>query len=237
MEIKPLFFTNVFQQRRALNLLLEESKTDYSFYLFLVVSAFLTTLGLLLDSPVIIIGGMLVAPLLFPVLLIGMGVATASGPVIRRALLAILKSTLIVAGVSFATAFLLDSREVTAQMQIASSPNLLYSLAAFAAGIIGAYAWARENIATHIPAIAVTVALIPPLSVAGIALSLFSRELFSGGFTLFLINIIGVSAACVIVFSLFGYSRLQEVAEKKVETEKKEEALKKKEKTDQEENV
>lgn len=65
--MKPVFITNFFQQKRSLDLLLKESKLDSSFYIFLSTSAFLTTLGLLLNSAVIIMGGMLVAPLLFPI--------------------------------------------------------------------------------------------------------------------------------------------------------------------------
>ncbi|MEX0933884.1 MAG: DUF389 domain-containing protein [Candidatus Paceibacterota bacterium] len=223
MEIKPLFLTTIFQQKRTLDLLLEESKTSSSFYLFLVASAFLTTLGLLLNNPVIIIGGMLVAPLLFPVFLVGMGVSISSRSIIKRAGIVIIKSVTIIIGVSFVTAFLLDTREITEQIAYATNANLLYALAAFAAGVVGAFSWAKQNILTNIPAIAITVALIPPLASTGIALSLFSREVLAGGITLFLINIVGIVAAAVIVFSLFGYSRIQKVAEQKVKTEEQKE--------------
>lgn len=216
--MKPVFLTNIFQQNRALDLLLAESTATPSFYLFLSTSAFLTTLGLLLNSAVIIIGAMLVAPLLYPILLLGMGVTASSRPIIERALLTIGKSSLLVVGISFATSFILNGREVTHQMELASNPDLLFFLAAFASGIIAAYAWAKENVNSLLPGIAVTVALVPPLASVGTAISVASRDVFAGGLTLFLLNILGISVASMIIFSLFGYSRLQKVAEERLTT-------------------
>ena len=217
--MKPVFITNFFQQNRALDLLLAESTPNGSFYLFLSTSAFLTTLGLLLNNAVIIVGAMLVAPLLFPILLLGMGVTTSSKPVIQKALIVIGKSALIVVGVSFLTSFILNGREVTEQMLLSSDPNLIFFLAAFASGIIAAYAWAKEEVGSLLPGIAVTVSLVPPLASVGTAISVASRDVFTGGLTLFLINLLGISVASLIVFSLFGYSRLQRVAEEKIKIE------------------
>lgn len=214
--MKPVFLSNFFQQNRALDLLLEESTSNSSFYLFLGTSAFLTTLGLMLNSAVMIIGGMLVAPLLFPILLLGMGVTTSSRTVIKKAFNVIGKSILAVVSVAFITSFILNASEVTEQMIISSNPDLLFFLAAFASGIIAAYAWAKEDIASRLPGIAVAVSLVPPLASVGVAISVGSRDIFTGALTLFIINLLGISVASMLVFSLFGYARLQRVAEESI---------------------
>jgi uncharacterized membrane protein len=104
-------------------------------------------------------------------------------------------------------------------MKLVSSLNLIFFLAAFTSGIIAAFSWAKENISATLPGIAVTVALIPPLAVSGIALSLLSKELFSGSFMLFLINFLGIIVASTIVFVLFGFPALQKIEEQKIKEE------------------
>lgn len=218
--VKSVFITNFFEQKRTLESLIEESKAGSPFYLMISVSAFVTTLGLIINSPIIIIGGMLVAPLLFPILALGMGITTSSSDVLVRTAKTMLKSVALVFFISYIAAFIFNAREITYQMQLASDPNLLFFLVAFASGIIGAYAWAKETITSTLPGVAVTVSLIPPLSLTGVSLALFSKALFTGSLTLFLVNLLGIVAASAIVFSLFGFSGLQRVAEKKIEEEK-----------------
>ena len=223
--MKSVFLTNFFEQKRTIESILVESRTSGAFYLLLSVSAFITTLGLLTNNAVIIIGGMLVAPLLFPILSLGMGVATSSSDAISRSLRVIVKSVAIVFFISFITSFMLNSKEVTDQMALASSSNLIFFLVAFASGIVAAYVWVKENISSTLPGIAVAVSLIPPLSLSGIALSFFSKDIFSGSITLFLINFLGIVLASTIVFSLFGFSGLQKMEEEKIQEEKHEEKV------------
>lgn len=217
--IKPVFLTNFFEQKRTIESLLKESQASGAFYLFLSLSAFITTLGLLINNAVIIIGGMLVAPLLFPILSFGMGIATSSRHAIVRSIKIIGKSMFVVFGIALITTFLLGGSEITDQMRLASELSIVFFLTAFASGIIAAFAWVKENISSTLPGIAVTVSLIPPLAVSGAAAALLSRELFSGAFTLFLINFLGIVLASTIIFVLFGFPGLQKVEEQKIQEE------------------
>ncbi len=231
--IKPVFFTTIFEQKRTIESLLKESQANNTFYLFLSLSTFITTLGLLSNYAVIIIGGMLVAPLLFPILALGMGIATTSFHAITRSLRTIVQSVCIVFLIAFVTTFLLNGEEVTDQMRLASNLNLIFFLTAFASGIIAAYAWVKENTSNTLPGIAVTVSLVPPLAVSGIAASFFSRELFAGSFTLFLINFLGIVLASTIMFVLFGFPSLQKIQETKIHEEEAEENKEKEKKIEE----
>lgn len=217
---KSIFITTFFEQRRTIHSLLEESQANNSFYVFLSAASFIISLGFLANSLLIIVGGMLAAPLLFPVLSLGMGIATSSGSAIQRAFLVILKSIIITLIISFVTAFIFHDGGINEQMSVWSEPSLLFFLTAFTSGIIAAFAWIKENIKTTLPGIAVTVTLLPPLALVGVSFSIFSREVFTGSIEIFLINLLGIVLGSTLIFSLFGFSKLQDVEEKRIKEEK-----------------
>ncbi|GMQ94954.1 MAG: hypothetical protein BMS9Abin13_064 [Patescibacteria group bacterium] len=231
---QSVFFTNFLEQKKTIKTLIEESRADADFYLFLGGSSIITTLGLLMDSSIVVIGGMLVAPLLFPILSLGMGVVTSSKEAIDRSLKTIGKSILLVFFVSFFFAFLINSKEVTPVIYLASTASLAHFLIAFVSGLVAALAWVRQNANAALPGIAVSVSLIPPLSALAVGASFLDKDIISGSLMLFIINLIGIVVAGMIVFSLFGFSQLQKVQEKiiKEEERKTEENREKKEDAD-----
>ncbi len=223
--IKPVFFTNFFEQKKAIESLIRESRANTSFYLFLSIAAFISTLGFMVNNAVVISGGMLVAPLLIPILSLGMGIAMSSMGAIGRAMKTLAKSVVTVFLISFLTAFFLSGTgtAITEQMKFASDLNIITFLVAFASGIVAAYSVVKESTYSVLPSIAVTVSLLPPLSVVGIAASLFSKDLFASSFTLFLVNFLGIVVASTIVFALFGFSGLQSIQERRLAEEREEE--------------
>ncbi len=227
MEKEPsVFFSSLFEQRKTVDTLLEESRTDEDFYIFLSFASFITTLGLLLDNAVIVIAAMLIAPLLFPILALGMGIVTSSRFAIQRSFTVLLKSIAVILGISAITAFLVSGSYDTYggnQIVIASTPDIIFFLAAFLAGCIAAYTWVRQNVSASLPSVAMTVSLVTPLATVGIAVSILSREMFTGALMLFLLNLLAIVVSSTIIFSLFGFSRLQKWQDKKIEEEKKEE--------------
>ncbi len=88
-----------------------------------------------------------------------------------------------------------------------------------AAGIAAAFSWVKQNMSATLPGIAVAVSLIPPLATIGIGLSFFSRDLITDSVTLFLLNTLGVVLSSIIVFSLFGYSKVQGIQDEKIKRE------------------
>lgn len=222
-----VFTTDKRDQQEVLEQLIAESKASSDFYLFLIVSAVITTLGLILDNAVVVIGGMLVAPLLYPILFLSMAVTTSSRSGIQRAILTILKSTVVVFVISLVTAFLLNSKEVTGEILMRTEPSLALFLVAFFAGVAAAYGWAKHKISATIAGIAVAVSLIPPLSAFGTGLSLLNRDVVSGSLTLFIINLLGVTLGGILIFLLFGFATLKEKEEEIIKDEKAEEVIQK----------
>jgi uncharacterized hydrophobic protein (TIGR00271 family) len=220
---KSVFWTSVFDKKKTIDILLSESKADADFYLFLSFASFITTLGLLLNNAIVIVGAMLIAPILFPILSLGMGIVTSSRDAIKRALKILLKSAFVVLFISIVTAFIINQNEVTDQIMLASTPNFLFFLVAFFSGIIASFSWAKQDPQKTLPGVAVTVSLIPPLSAVGVAISFFSRDVFSGSLLLFVINLLGIVLASMVVFSLFGFSRLQKWQDQKIKEEEQQE--------------
>ena len=218
--VQPVLFANLFERERSLDDLIEESKADADFHLYLSISAIITTFGLLADNGVVVIGGMLVAPILYPLLAFSMAIATSSRQAIRRAIRVLGRSIAIAVVISFVTAFLFHDGEITAEVLMRTEPDLISFLIAFFAGIAAAFGWVkRRSVSSTLAGIAVSVSLIPPLATFGIGLAAWSKDIISGSITLFFINLLGIVLAGIIIFALFGFSNLQQEEEKKIEDE------------------
>ncbi|PIP87368.1 hypothetical protein COW81_00635 [Candidatus Campbellbacteria bacterium CG22_combo_CG10-13_8_21_14_all_36_13] len=223
MSTKSVLGASFFDKKKTIETLIEESRVSATFYLYLSFGAFISALGLLLDNPIVIVGAMLIAPILFPILSLGMGIVTSSRDAIRRSLKNLFKSSLITILIAFITSFLVNKPEITHQLVLVSTPNFLFFLVAFFSGIIAAFSWVKQDASSTLPGIAITVSLVPPLSAIGVAISLLSRDVFAGSMMLFLMNLIGIVLASILVFSLFGFSGLQKLQDKKIQEEEREE--------------
>lgn len=72
----------------------EASHPDFDFFLLTVLSCVIATQGLLVDSPAIIIGAMLVAPLMSPIIGLGLGSITGDGRLLRDGASALVRGAL-----------------------------------------------------------------------------------------------------------------------------------------------
>jgi len=95
-------------------------------------------------------------------------------------------------------------KELTSEIMARTQPTLLDLAVALASGLAGAYAMAREDVGAALPGVAIAAALMPPLGVVGLGLSLGDARVAGGAFLLFIANIAAISLAGVIVFMLLG---------------------------------
>ena len=187
------------------------SLRDVTYWLQVFFSAGIATLGLVLNSPAVIIGAMLISPLMNPIL--AGGLALAAGDLILgvRALLTLVLSCLLAGGFALLLVALLPFKEVTPEIAARTHPNTLDLVVALFSGAIGAIATCKEvkGVVTSIPGVAIAVALMPPLCVAGygagVALSLDGAEgwqVARGGGLLFLTNLCAIMFVAGLVFLL-----------------------------------
>ena len=177
------------------------------FWVLLVLSVAIATLGIMADSTAVVIGAMLVAPLMTPIM--GVSVAIVNGWPRRVSL-----SFATVAGgvaVSIGVAWILAAWvpqlvPIAANSQIQSriSPTMVDLLIAIAAGAAGAYATIDKRVSSSITGVAIAVALVPPLGVAGIMLKAGEYADAGGALLLFLTNLVAIILTASVVFVVGG---------------------------------
>ncbi len=190
----------------------ESASSSFDFFLLVVLSCSIATLGLITDSPAVIIGAMLVAPLMSPI--IGVGMASITGDsslarnsataLLRGAGLAILLSTLMTMGNARLPFVVLQ--ELPSEVLSRIHPSPIDLAIALAGGLAAAYALTRPNISAALPGVAIATALMPPLCTVGIGIALGHWDVAGGALLLFVTNSITIAFASALVFFLRGFS-------------------------------
>ena len=183
------------------------------FAALMTMSVLIAVMGLLADSTAVVIGAMLVAPLMGPVL--GSAAALVIGEP-RQFLRQLAVMTIgsagaigLAAGTSLVFPGSMDP--LPAEIVARTSPNLLDLGIALAAGAAGAYAQIRRAAADAITGVAVAVALVPPLAVVGITLEIGEYTMSVGALMLFLANVAGIIMSAAITFLLCGVAASRRV--------------------------
>jgi uncharacterized hydrophobic protein (TIGR00271 family) len=152
----------------------------------------------------VVIGAMLVAPLMSPILGFSLGMVLGDVRLVRLSIEALFKGVALALVIAVLIGILSPFQELTGEIIARTQPTLLDLVVALASGMAGAYALSREEVGTALPGVAISAALMPPLSAAGLGLSLREPHVAGGAFLLFLANIAAISLAGVVVFTLLG---------------------------------
>ncbi|WP_019509610.1 TIGR00341 family protein [Pleurocapsa sp. PCC 7319] len=185
------------------------SVPSFSFHFMLGLSAIISTLGLLANSVAIIIGAMIIAPLMGPIVSMAYSVAMGNRKLLRRSSLTLLKGVILTLIASWLTASIIGLKTVDSEILSRTNPTLIDFGIAMAAGMAGAFTQTRRSIADAIPGVAIAVALVPPLSVIGIGISLANQEIAFGSLLLFLTNLICIIFFGGLVFLFQSYGNIE----------------------------
>ena len=169
------------------------------FVVLLFLSTVIATYGVIGDSTATVIGAMIIAPLMRPIM------ATAAAIVTGRFDRAIRSALIVAAGVAgvIGVSWLLTAMNITAVISFESnsqitgriSPRLIDLYAALASGAAGAFAMSREDIADSLPGVAISISLVPPLCVVGVGLSEGEWLAAWGALLLFVTNFLSILLA------------------------------------------
>jgi uncharacterized hydrophobic protein (TIGR00271 family) len=181
------------------------ARPDIDFFLMIGLSSTIAALGLLLSSPAVIIGAMLVAPLMSAIFGLGLGVVQGNLRLVRLAAGATLRGMGLAIVVGMLMGFVVPGAQPTAEILSRTLPNLLDLGIALASGAAGAYALCRKDVSSSLPGVAIAAALVPPLASVGIGLALASGPIAGGALLLFLTNLIAISAAGGLIFLVLGF--------------------------------
>jgi uncharacterized hydrophobic protein (TIGR00271 family) len=206
-ESVPLFKKANEDDFKELFLALKESAKPSSIYIVLMVlSTLLATTGLFQSSAPVIIGAMILAPLMSPIISLSMGVARGDSFFIANSLKTLTYGILTALIFSCVYAYFMPLNVLTDEMRGRLNPNILDLMVAIISGIAGAYASAKSEVAKSLAGVAIAVALVPPLSVAGIGLGWGNFDVTYGSFLLFITNLVGITLAATITFLVLGYA-------------------------------
>jgi uncharacterized hydrophobic protein (TIGR00271 family) len=204
LPILPRATTEEFQD--LFTVLRENAKLNSSFLVMMILSTLIASFGLFGDSSPVIIGAMILAPIISPIVSFSMGMVRYDTDMLKTGIVTIIIGTIVAlifaAGVSIIIPLEVLTNEINARL----TPNLLDMGIAVASGIAAAYAHAKEGIAKSLAGVAIAVALVPPLAVAGIGIGWWDWEVFSGAFLLYLTNLAGIIMFAGITFLLLGFA-------------------------------
>lgn len=195
-------FKDVFVSLRA------GAQFSESYIVLMVLSTLLAATGLFMSSAPVIIGAMILAPLMSPIISLSMGVVRYENNLMFSALKSIFWGSLVALLVAMLFTWMMPLHTLTPEIEARLNPNVLDLMVAVVSGIAGAYASARSEVAKSLAGVAIAVALIPPLSVTGIGLGWGDMDIVIGSFLLFLTNLVGITLAAAITFIVLGYSPL-----------------------------
>jgi len=184
-----------------------------TYVIMTVVSALIATAGLLLDSPAVVVGSMVIAPLIGPAMATSVGTVVDDSEMFRRGVkLQVLGLVLAVVSAGL-FAYLVRSvhlipplADVTSVPEIREriAPDFLSLVVALGAGVAGVVSLS-SGVSTALVGVMIAVALMPPAATVGIGLA-WGQPLVSLGSTiLLLVNVLSINLAALVVLWYKGY--------------------------------
>lgn len=174
------------------------------FIMMMLLASTLASLGLLEGSTAVVIGAMLVAPLMGPLVAAGFALTQGNLRLFRDAIAVCGLGIVIGLGAALFFGAVNPGFEPSMEIEARGDPDVLDLIIALASGMVAAYAMGRPNLAGTIAGVAIAAALLPPLAVVGIGLT--NDRLFVAGNAaiLFATNLVAIILGASLVFRLFG---------------------------------
>ncbi len=169
----------------------DSSQWDFDFVALICLSTAIAAIGLVRNQSAVVIGAMLVAPLMTPLIGAGLAVVQGNGALIRCALGTVLRGFVVAFAIGYFIG-LISGDGFTAEILGRTSPGLVDLAVALFGGIAAAYAMSRPNLSSALPGVAIAAALVPPIATVGITLAHGELRFALGALLLFLTNIVAI---------------------------------------------
>ncbi len=170
----------------------------------LVLSVAIASMGLAANSAAVVIGAMLIAPLMTPIMTFAAAMVLGLPRRMSQAATIVVASSVVAIALAGILAAVVPNAEIGSEVLSRTSPDVRDLLVAVAAGAAGAYAIARDEVSTSLPGVAVAVALVPPLAAVGVLLQAGRSDLAQGAALLFVTNLLAIIVVGAMVLVLTG---------------------------------
>jgi uncharacterized hydrophobic protein (TIGR00271 family) len=202
---KPLPTLTVGERREVDRRIRRSALASVDYYTLIILASVIAILGLIQNSGAVVIGAMLVAPLMSPILALAFSLVLGDGRLLAQAGESTIKGVLVAVVVAATMALILPAQPITAEILARTQPNLLDLMVALASGAAAAYALARRQLAAALPGVAIAAALVPPLVVVGFGLGYGMFDIAGGALLLFTTNLAAIVFSGALVFLLLGF--------------------------------
>ena len=211
------------EKHQIINDLIENSSPRRDFFMMTALSALMATFGIILNNTPILIGAMLVAPLLYSILSLGLGVVILDKKLMLRSVITISKSFALCVALSAGVGLIFKEKaqNISNFFLFAKDISTGYLIVAIISGLAGTLAIVKPNMNEALPGIAISVALVPPISAIGIALSLLDPTMIQQSFDIFIINVIGILIASIFIFATSSFASHRKTIKKAVKKDDK----------------
>ena len=222
--MKLNIFNNLTEQDKSNSVkeLINHSSPNDDFFFLVILAVAMATFGILTSNTAVVIGSMLVAPILFPVLSLSMGVVMSDSKLVSRSVYTMVKSVVlgIITGAIITLFF--GHAKLTGVDLGYFQPSIIYFAISMVAGLAASFSLVKPQLSETLPGVAISVALIPPLAAVGVGLAKFNWSIISQALMLFLVNVLGIVFASMIVFSMMNFYVKRTVARRALKAEEKE---------------
>ncbi|QFU82428.1 TIGR00341 family protein [Natronorubrum aibiense] len=178
-----------------------------------IISAVVATAGLLLDSPAVVVGSMVIAPLIGPALGASVGSVIDDEELFRNSVSYQIIGIILAIGAAAVFAWAVRITNIVPPgLNIASvgeiserlAPDLLSLVIALGAGVAGIISIATGT-SVALVGVMIAAALIPPAAAAGIAIAWGQPSAAIGSTALVLVNVLSVNLAGLLTLWYVGY--------------------------------
>ena len=181
------------------------------FWILLTLASIIASAGVVADSTATVIGAMIVAPLMTPILGTMLAVVVGDRANLLRCMGLVIAGALAAIAIGFVIGLLCANDIVAAtNSQVAARvhPRLIDLLAALATGVVGSVALVRRDISDTLPGVAIAISLVPPLAVVGLTAEAGEFDESAGALLLFGTNVAAILATGIVVTALYGVHRM-----------------------------
>jgi len=189
-----------------------QNQLSFNYIIFILLSAIIAGVGLILNSPVYIIASMILSPLIGPILGLSFGIVSKNNPMVKKGLINQIIGLSLTIGVGLLLGILAiiiyKNPEVTTEMLIRTFPNYFDLIIAVCAGIAVGFA-ITENIKSTLIGIAIAASITPPAVNIGISFIFNDWMLCFGSLMLLIANILIINICAIGIFKLKKIGKIQ----------------------------
>jgi uncharacterized hydrophobic protein (TIGR00271 family) len=182
----------------------EGAAPDADFVVMMIISTGMASLGLIQGATAVVIGAMLVAPLMGPLVASGLALVQGNADLFRKGIRVTALGIAIGLAAAMAFGLMNPGYEPSLEIEARGKADIMDLGIAYLSGMAAAYALSRPKVAVTLAGVAIAAALVPPLAVVGIALTNQRLWLAGNAAILLLTNLVAIILGAATIFRLMG---------------------------------